>query len=494
LDTIGHSGQMVASQLSHFQTLSIPDRTSAQPWAESGFLTQGIEIAFFFPYTAPSMRSGLLIKQFLCLGILGFCLVCVSLAVDVPQAETAPSLEQRLADLEKQVRDLEGVEHARGSGIKISGYVDTSYIMNMADRDHSGPVAGSSQQNTGRVYDLQYNAFNLDAVEIWIEKEKDESRFPAGFRIDLVYGEKANVLDASNAMNDSKFFVEQAYVTLGVPIGSVLEVQMGKFCTLPGYEQAERCFNWCFSFSDGARLLPGSHAGVLLNYQWTDWMKSSVGVVNGWDGLTPLAGSVNYNTDFAFIGRVDFMNLQCGAGEFIPWISGYYGNDDRNVTSRNSANINVLNAGTVWNQPFQCKPLAVTFEYVHRNEDLDLAGAGLGTPPVEADSVSFFGKWDWTDWTATAGRFSYSLYQNHDGAGLDPLVVFSGVTRPEQTELYAFVLCQRFTLWKDVLLRLEWEHDWTPTSQIGYGVASSPGRDDLRHEQDTLAVNVVVSF
>jgi chemotaxis protein CheX len=31
LDTIGHSGQMVASQLSHFQTLSIPDRTSAQP-------------------------------------------------------------------------------------------------------------------------------------------------------------------------------------------------------------------------------------------------------------------------------------------------------------------------------------------------------------------------------------------------------------------------------------------------------------------------------
>jgi hypothetical protein len=421
-------------------------------------------------------------------------LLSIGLLTAGVMAEEQGSLEERLAALEQKCRDVGMEPRVKGSGIRICGYVDTSYLVNLADRDETGPVAGSSNQNTGRVYDVQYNAFNLDAVEIWVEKEKGEGPFPAGFRADFVYGEKANVLDASNAMNDSKLFVEQAFVTLGIPVGSGLDVQMGKFCTLLGYEQAERCFNWCFSYSDGARLLPGSHTGALLNYQWTDWMKSSVGIVNGWDGLTPLAGAVNFNTDYAFIGRVDFTALKCGAGEFNPWIAGYYGNDDRNVPARNSTNINVLDLGTTWSQPFQCRPLALAVEYVHRNEELDLTGAGLGTPPVQADALSFFAKWDWNDWTATAARFGYSRYRNSGGFGLDPLVVFSGAGRPETTELYGITLCQRFTLWKDTLLRVEWQHDWTPTSQVGYGVANAPNHDDLRHEQDTLALSVAYTF
>lgn len=404
------------------------------------------------------------------------------------------SLDERLAALERQARDAGLEPGGNASGIKISGYVDTSYIANLADRDETGPVAGSSNQNTGRIYDLQYNSFNLDAVEIWIEKEKDDSRFPAGFRMDLVYGDKANTLDGFNGMNDSHLYLEQGYVVMGIPVGNGLDVQMGKFCTLPGYEAAERGYNWCFSYSDGSRLLPGSHTGVLLNYPWTDFMKSSIGLVNGWDSLVPLRGTINYNTDYAFIGRVDFTNLKCDTGEFCPWVSGYYGNDDRTVPTRNGRNINLLNTGVVWDQPFQCQPLAVTFEYVHRNEDLQILG--VGTPPVEADAFSLFAKWNWTDWTSTATRFGYSFYRNSDGGGLDPLAVHSGATRPDHTELYGITLCQNFNLWKDTLVRLEWQHDWTPSSEVGYGVANpgGVGPDDLRHEQDTLAVNVVYSF
>ena len=72
---------------------------------------------------------------------------------------------------------------------------------------------------------------------------------------------------------------------------------------------------------------------------------------------------------------------------------------------------------------------------------------------------------------------------------------FSGLAiMPAYTELFSFTLTQAFNAWKDTLVRLEWRHDWTPSSGVGFGAANAPSHDDLRSDQDTLAVNVVYSF
>ncbi len=63
--------------------------------------------------------------------------------------------------------------------------------------------------------------------------------------------------------------------------------------------------------------------------------------------------------------------------------------------------------------------------------------------------------------------------------------------------MYTITLTQAFNIWKDTLIRLEWRRDWTDApSGIGFGTASAgaSSRDDIRQEQDTIAVNVVYSF
>ncbi|MDD2710452.1 MAG: hypothetical protein PHV34_20930 [Verrucomicrobiae bacterium] len=60
---------------------------------------------------------------------------------------------------------------------------------------------------------------------------------------------------------------------------------------------------------------------------------------------------------------------------------------------------------------------------------------------------------------------------------------------------YAFTLTQTFKVWKDAMLRFEWRHDWTYSPSVGFGTTNPNGApDDIRQDQDTLAVNLVVWF
>src|SRR5437868_14204331 len=109
--------------------------------------------------------------------VLGLSLAAVVGLTATVRADDTPthgrkSLESRIAELEAKLKDA-GAGGVKGSGIKVSGYVDTSYTMNLSDREITGPVAGSTALNTGRVFDNEFNSFNLNATKLTIEKEKD---------------------------------------------------------------------------------------------------------------------------------------------------------------------------------------------------------------------------------------------------------------------------------------------------------------------------------
>jgi len=405
--------------------------------------------------------------------------------------------------------------------------VDTSYLVNLADRDTTGPVAGSAAANTGRVFDNQFNAFNLNAVKLTIEKAKDTSKFPAGFRVDTIVGEDANVLRNGAPGADSTLFVEQAYVNLGIPVGNGIDVKVGKMVSLIGYEAIESPANWQFSRSDAFRLSPFTQTGVTLGYKWNDTVTTTVGIVNGWDDGA--LGSVNYNTDFSFVGRVDVTGPKTSFGDFNAFVAGLYGNDapalgnTGNANNSNDQNTYILDIGGTWTKPFGVKALSVGLDALYRYQEVvypntNVAGNGLGrsqNASLGAGVLSAYGKWDWTKWTSTSGRFSYSLYNNQNGywdgvggvavsgATLSPLVVpaclgTSTGYYPKTSEVYSFTLTQGFNVWKDTLVRLEWRHDWTDSKAAGFGspgvVAADAKRDDIRQDQDTIAVNIVYSF
>jgi hypothetical protein len=424
------------------------------------------------------------------------------------------SLESRIAELEAKLKDAGVGGGVKGSGIKISGYVDTSYLINLADRDSSGPVQGSSYQNTGRVFDQQFDAFNINQVKVTIQKDKDNSKFPAGFRTDIIMGEDANVLNASSgaaaaAGNDIAAFLEQAYVNLGVPLGNGIDVKFGKMVSLIGYEAIESAANWQFSRSDGFRLAPTTQTGVTFGYKWNDTVTTTVGAINGWNDIIANRGAENFNTDLSFVGRVDVTGPKTKVGDFNAFVAGLYGNDDPSNTNPtlNRANVYVWEIGGTWDKPFGVKELSLGVDYLYRYQQVPMAAAVVDKLiPVSGDSLSIYGKWDWAScgakWTSTSGRFSYSTYDNNSDTGLNnnvltlsPLAVPAAGFRSRSEEVFSFTLTQAFNVWKDTLVRLEWRHDWTPNKASGFGVASGAANgDDIRQQQDTLAVNVVYSF
>ena len=104
----------------------------------------------------------------------------------------------------------------------LSGYVDTSAQWNIGTGDERLPdyKFGGSGKADG---------FNLDVVQIRIEKPLDSAEWAAGYRIDLWAGPDANTLGTQSFGPGAEggiaadFAIRQAYLTLRVPIGNGLD-------------------------------------------------------------------------------------------------------------------------------------------------------------------------------------------------------------------------------------------------------------------------------
>ncbi len=404
------------------------------------------------------------------------------------------SLSQRLARLEKEWEQAKP-NGVRGSGIKIMGFLDTSYVINLADRDRVSPMAGGSPGNTGRVYDNQYNSFNLNALYLGFEKEKDKNaRWPVGFRVVTLYGDDAT----TGAGNDSAFALHHAYIDLGIPIGNGIGVKIGKYLPLVSMEPSPSIMNWQFSRSDALRLTPAAPTGIFFDYTWNPTITTTVALVNGFDQIGMNGGTTltapNLNTSYTFTGRVDVNAPTNSVGDIKGFIAGWYGNDDATANTSNDGNISIINFGGVWGKPFGLQPMTLQAEYLYRSDDISTVIVA-NPVTIEASTVSVYGKWDWLPFFNTSGRFTYSGYHNASGTpagvniGLGLLTLPAAGFNPTYTDMFSYTLTQTLYLFKDTIIRLEWRRDWTDTPQAGFGAYGT-----VVDTQDTLAFNLVHSF
>ena len=166
------------------------------------------------------------------------------------------------------------------SGVKVSGYVDTSYSY----LSGTGTFTGASTAN--RVFDTERNSFNLNMVDLTV------SMLPAkgfGGLVELSMGSDAKVITSAGTTND-EFDITQAYVHYAN--GPFMAIA-GKFLTLSGAEVIRGPDNLNVSRSIlFGYAVPFTHTGVRAYYSLGDTMKFIVGVNNGWDVVKESA-SVN---------------------------------------------------------------------------------------------------------------------------------------------------------------------------------------------------------
>ena len=160
----------------------------------------------------------------------------------------------------------------------ISGYIDTSAEWNPNGNAGNYWVPGYRFNSPSKA-----DGFNLDVIQLRIDKPLDESDWSAGYRADLWFGPDANALGTSSVLgynSTSDFAIRQAYVALRAPVGSGLDFKMGVFDSIVGYESIEAGLDPNFTRSYGNTIEPTTHTGLLASYRFCDCFSASAGVAD----------------------------------------------------------------------------------------------------------------------------------------------------------------------------------------------------------------------
>ncbi|HYJ47218.1 MAG TPA: outer membrane beta-barrel protein, partial [Pyrinomonadaceae bacterium] len=140
--------------------------------------------------------------------------------------------------------------------VEVSGFIDGYYSYNF-----NKP---SGRTNVLRNFDTRNNEFALNLAEIVFEKKPDPADSRVGFRLDLDYGPATDMVHASEPGGREVYkVVQQAYGSYLAPIGTGLQVDVGKFVTMHGAEVIETKDNW--NYSRGllfAWAIPYYHMGL----------------------------------------------------------------------------------------------------------------------------------------------------------------------------------------------------------------------------------------
>ena len=159
----------------------------------------------------------------------------------------------------------------------ISGYVDTSAIWAIGE---GGNANFPGRTNDGEGY---VDGFNLNVVQLSLASPLDESDWAAGYQVDLWLGPDSKWLASNTFSGDNADLgIKQAYVHLRAPVGNGLELKMGQFDTIIGYEVGSSPANPNFSRSYGFFIEPFQHTGLLATYPLTEELTFSAGIANSY--------------------------------------------------------------------------------------------------------------------------------------------------------------------------------------------------------------------
>ncbi len=202
----------------------------------------------------------------------------------------------------------------------ISGYVDTSAEWNLGNGNANLPPYKFNGPNKA-------DGFNLDVIQLRIDKPLDESDWAAGYRADLWFGPDANTLGTQSVLasgGSSDFAIRQAYVALRAPVGTGLDFKMGVFDSVVGYESIEAGNDPNFTRSYGHSIEPQTHTGLLASYRFCDCFSASAGVA---DTVGPSINERAFSPAFAPYNKAESYKTYMGsialtAPESMGFLSG----------------------------------------------------------------------------------------------------------------------------------------------------------------------------
>ena len=367
------------------------------------------------------------------------------------------------------------------SSTTLSGYVDTSAQWNFGSGNAFLPdykFGGSSKAD----------GFNLNVVQLRIEKPLSEETWAAGYRVDLWAGPDANVLNTASvfALNASDFAVRQAYVTLRAPIANGLDFKIGAFDSIIGYESVEGPSNPNHTRSYGHSIEPQTHTGVLGSYRFNEYWSASFGIANT---VGPFINEKAHGPNLAPNGETKaesyktYMgSLAVTAPDDLGFLAGstLYGGIVNGFSSSYGENQTSWYVGGTMATPVEGLRLGTAFDLldIHDTGGETWALAGYGTYQA-TEKLSLHLR---AEYLRDRGDQKFFTFDPTDPlASTNPDKVL-GVTATAQ-----------YDLWRNVISRLELRWDHSLSGQELWGGSSEDSIPTLKNAW-LLAANIIYQF
>ena len=362
------------------------------------------------------------------------------------------------------VVSLPAVSHAEEKGTNavlsalsattISGYVDTSAQWNPGTGNANLPVyTPNGVQGASKA-----DGFNLDVVALTISKPVGEGEWGAGYNATLLFGPDAVGYNPSYGTTGSDFSLKDAYVDLRAPLGNGLDLKLGTFAEILGYEVYETGNNPNYTRSYGYEIEPLALTGLLAAYQFSPVISAQGGIANTWStGINNRSDPPKAESYKAYIGGVtltapDSLGFLAGSTLAGGVINGF----DAGASQATKTSFYV---GGTMKTPLKCLSVGIAYDYVAlaNANTLDENGDTVIHNSGYQNASALYLLWQATEkltFNTRGEYFSQSQY-----------LVSSGM--PSQA--FAVTETVQYDLWKNVISRLEFRWDHSASGQDAYG-------------------------
>jgi hypothetical protein len=383
------------------------------------------------------------------------------------------------------------------SGTTLSGYVDTSAQWNPGTgNNYVAPYRFNSPSKA--------DGFNLDVLQLRIEKPLDESEWAAGYRVDLWAGPDANSLGTSSTgVNTADFGIRQAYVALRTPVGNGIDWKMGVFDSIIGYESIESGNNPNYTRSYGNSIEPTTQTGLQGTYRFCDMFSASAGVANtvgpaiNGRAFAPVQTTNPYAESYkTYMGSValtapDSMGALAGSTLYGGVINGF--NQSVTGTTLAAPSLNAYVGATVAT-PVTGLRCGAAWDLLTVNSTP--SSGTLAGVKTQGDiwSLALYTSYQATEKLSLHARGEYITGNVDNPAGYTRGTVPPGSLAGDVLDngIYAVTATIQYDLWKNVLSRVEFRWDHSEHGNAFGGVASTGGPD--RANAFMLGANVIYKF
>lgn len=394
-----------------------------------------------------------------------------------PESQTEPEREVREAQIAE-------TPPSREADLKLTGYVDGTYLYNFGPGSAASPLDFPTDT-------IPQGDLNLSALWLRLEKPLTKSNsLEAGLQVGVMLGEDATYYASAGTANSpggpdsSSIYLGEAFAKFWVP-DAQMEMWVGKFQAIIGYETIWRPDNPCITFGIADAFMPQDNVGWLAIFSPYPLFDIAAGVANC-SGESNDLGSFGVGDEISVMSYAKIQNPQGNAclqpGFYItPW--GTHG-----ANARVSIDQNLYYA---WNLIGQWSPSFASGDW---NLTFDLTGgSGTGDPGVEAPTTyvttGLYSTWTLMEPVTLTGRAEYVHTSNYV---LPKTTRFSGGDYYDYTLTLAVKITEQL-VWRGEG-RLAWGAGTTLSADSNQNILDVPLYPPASNSLWTLATEIYLRF